>query len=180
LGEDRYERERKKVKFLFDVEDGEDPHQCVLVQKVIGEKYLLPTAGSAEKMYPMSIAILGEQKKFNFVNWEIDSNDKDPVLWSKPSRRWNYLSEGERTFYATDSPSPIVPYPAAHAVSAAKFKTGLYCASQVPTTLTAESQLGAPLQEREWEDSTCSEHGKEPTHPELGKDCVWSATKPGN
>lgn len=178
LAENRYDGGQKKVKYLFDVAPGVDPQQCVLVQQVIGEKYHISLREPVEKMHSLSIAILGEEKNFNFPNWEIDSPDKDPVVWSNPRSRWNYSREGEHTFSAYDAPSFQTPYEYAPSVSAAKFKTGLYCASQVPTTLTAASQLGAPLEEVEWEDSTCWEFGKEPIHPGFGKECVWSPTKP--
>lgn len=131
LGEDVYQNAQKNVKLLFDVEPGADPHQCVLVQSVIGEKYLsfTPEPKTDEKIHPVSIAILGTPQLFNFSEWQIDSTDKDSVVWSKPGSRWNYQGEGEHTFYATDSPSVLAPYPpegARFAVSAAKFRTSLY------------------------------------------------------
>lgn len=131
-------------------------------------------------MYPMTFPTLGERRAFPFPDWQIDSTDSDPVVWSREGSRWNYQQQGKRTFWAEDRPSPLAPFEAAPAVSDLKFQVRLYCAEDVPRTANSASELPEPLETVEWEDSTCWEHGKEPTHPGFGRPCPWQqASAPG-
>ena len=173
------EQARKHVKIQFDVAPGADPHQCVLVQYVKGEKYIRYASDPTQKWHPTVNLILGEAMTWNFDDWVIDSPDKDPVYWSEPGERWRYKSEGERSYSATDKPDPITPDDRARmAVSDVKFRTSLYCANDVPTTLAAGQNLGSPLASVEWEESTCWQKGSAPTHPGFGKPCPWATKEP--
>ena len=170
---------QKYVRYSFKVDKGENPNECVLVQTVKGQSYYINKDGEKEinprGYFTIPDAIGGAQYPGN-----IDSRDKDPVVWSRSSGpRAMYYGSGRRK-WVCDTPSfTDFQYPTqVTAVDNLQFEVGLYCASDVPREVSGPAELPAPLEKVTWEVSNCWHRGIKPTHPGFNKPCPSPKRKP--
>lgn len=152
----------KYAKIAFEMEDGADPRQCVLVNWNKGCKYEIY---QDSVNFSMVVHHLGGYHPWRFPTWSVDSWDPDPVFWSdRGPTRWNYTQEGNNIYYMEDRPGAC-GHPNVHAV---QFKTCIYCRNDVPaTTDTAGSNISTPFECVEWEDSSRWQDPSTVLHPSL-------------
>ena len=133
---------RKHIKFTFKVKSGSDPRKCAMVNWIQG------TAKNKDGTF-RKVRMFDKTIDYNLPAMRIDSLDKDPIYWSTSSARWNYVSSGADSYYATDSPGPKVWVDGID--YDLKFKMCLHCIDDVSAT-SDESGSGVknPLKCIDW------------------------------
>jgi hypothetical protein len=149
----------KKIKFKFKVKAGSDPKKCILVQWCKGSF----KQGNGK---PFTATHQDKNTPIDFSDWTIDTVDTDPAYWSKDGSRWNYDSEGDDTYSATDDPGPATS--SEHgAVYAMKFKMCIYCIDEVPEKKVNGTITAKAIKCIEWQYSVKVANDGAFTHPDL-------------
>lgn len=150
----------KRIKFKFKVKKGADPKKCVLVN---WEKGFFK---NGDGTYFRETQQGNAGTPINYPKWQVDTVDTDPIYWSQPGSRWNYVSEGDDTYSATDDPGPALS--TEHGAEyAMQFRMCIYCIDDVPEKKTDHVITSKAIKCIDWEYSVKVGKDGTFTHPKL-------------